>query len=165
MTADPPLVLDGEVAVRHLYISPAHNFRGHHGKPAGKNPTIEVDEVNCVPGQGLEGDRYFGHNDNFKGQITFFEWEVYRALVETMQVFDYEPDVFRRNVITEGIDLNTLIGKRFMLQGVEFEGSEECAPCYWMDQAFAPGTEEALKGKGGLRARILSPGPLRSDQE
>ncbi len=73
------------------------------------------------------------------------------------------PGVTRRNVITEGMDLNLLVGKRFTLQGVEFEGVCECKPCYWMDQAIAPGGEAALLGRGGLRAKILTCGKLRVD--
>jgi MOSC domain-containing protein YiiM len=65
-------------------------------------------------------------------------------------------------VITRGIDLNELIEEEFELQGVHFLGMEECRPCYWMDQAFAPGAQEFLKGRGGLRAKILSDGKLCS---
>jgi len=71
------------------------------------------------------------------------------------------PGVARRNVITAGIDLNRLIGEEFVLQGVRFAGVEECRPCYWMEQALGPGAEAALRGRGGLRARILTDGPLR----
>lgn len=74
-----------------------------------------------------------------------------------------DPVAFRRNVLTVGIDLNTLIGQHFSLQDVEFEGSEECRPCYWMDQAAATGVYEALKGFGGLRARIMTSGNLSVD--
>jgi MOSC domain-containing protein YiiM len=65
-------------------------------------------------------------------------------------------------VITRGVDLNELIEQEFELQGIRFLGMEECRPCYWMDGAFAPGSHEFLKGHGGLRARILSDGLLRS---
>jgi MOSC domain-containing protein YiiM len=65
-------------------------------------------------------------------------------------------------VITRGVDLNELIGQDFEVQGVRFLGTEECRPCYWMDSAFAPGAHEFLKGRGGLRARILNDGLLRS---
>jgi len=71
------------------------------------------------------------------------------------------PSLARRNVVTAGIDLNSLIGKTFTVQGVDFEGICECKPCYWMDSAIAPGAEKALQGRGGLRARILSSGRLR----
>ncbi len=145
----------------HLYISPGHNFRGHHGGPPGEHPVVEVDRIRCVAGRGIEGDRYFDHQPDFKGQITFFAEEVYRDLCERLGVHDKPPSVFRRNVITRGVDLQSLIGREFEIQGVRFFGTESCKPCYWMDRAFGPGAEAALEGRGGLRARILSDGELR----
>jgi MOSC domain-containing protein YiiM len=53
-----------------------------------------------------------------------------------------------------------LIGAAFELQGVQFRGTTHCAPCHWMDTAFAPGAEKFLAGRGGLRARILTDGRL-----
>jgi MOSC domain-containing protein YiiM len=149
------------VVIRHIYISPGHNYRGHHGRPAGQNPIVEVDHVECVAGKGLVGDRYFGETEDFKGQITFFAHEVHRDLCAMFGHSDTPPSVYRRNIITEGIDLNALVGKEFEIQGVRFLGTEECKPCYWMDQAVAPGAEAAMNGKGGLRAKILSTGTLR----
>ena len=66
-------------------------------------------------------------------------------------------------MITEGVDLNTLVGAEFEIQGIRFQGMAECTPCHWMDQAFAPGAEQFLKGRGGLRAAILTDGILRVD--
>jgi MOSC domain-containing protein YiiM len=151
-----------QIEVVHLYISPAHNYVGHHGKPPGENPAVEVKEIHCVAGKGIEGDRYFDFKDNYKGQITFFASEVYETLSREFNVHDKPPSAFRRNVITRGVDLNALIGEKFEIQGVQFEGSEECKPCYWMEQAFASGAEQRLKGNGGLRARILADGVLRA---
>ena len=61
------------------------------------------------------------------------------------------------------MDLREWVGTRFRFQGVDFEASEECRPCYWMDETVAPGVEEFLREnfRGGLRARILSDGILR----
>jgi MOSC domain-containing protein YiiM len=151
------------VRIRHIFISPGHNFVGHHGKPAGKHPIEEVDTAECVAGQGLRGDRYFGHKVDYKGQITFFAWEVYQRLCRVYGDGNTSPARLRRNVIVEGVDLNTLIGVEFELQGVRFAGSEECRPCYWMDQAVGAGAEAWLRGQGGLRARILTDGWLRRD--
>lgn len=147
--------------VLHLYVSPGHNFRGHHGGPAGMHPVHEVNEIHCVAGRGIEGDRYFDHKADFKGQVTFFAAEVYEALCAQFDQRDQPPSVFRRNVITRAADLESLIGREFEVQGVRFLGVESCEPCYWMDQAFCPGAEAALQGRGGLRARILSDGVLR----
>ena len=75
------------------------------------------------------------------------------------------PAATRRNVITHGADLNRLIGEMFEVQGVRFEGVEESRPCYWMNRALAEGAQNAMRGCGGLRARVLSSGTLkRSDQ-
>lgn len=147
----------------HLYISPEHNFFGHHGQPPGDAPMIEVDSAQCVAGKGIVGDRFFDHKEDYKGQITFFAEEIHEKLARQLGVKDASTSVFRRNVITRGIDLNTLIGREFEVQGVRFFGSEECKPCYWMDTAFAPGAEVAMKGNGGLRVRVLSDGVLRPD--
>ena len=75
-----------------------------------------------------------------------------------------DPSRFRRNVLLEGIDLNSLIGMRFKLGGIEFSGSEECRPCFWMNEAIAPGAHDWLKGHGGLRCRIHSSGNLKSGE-
>jgi hypothetical protein len=64
-------------------------------------------------------------------------------------------------VLVRGVPLRELIGRGFSLQGLEFEGIEEAAPCYWMDDACAPGVQEFLKGRGGLRVKIAVGGLLR----
>jgi MOSC domain-containing protein YiiM len=119
--------------------------------------------IDCVAGRGIRGDRYFDFKDNYKGQITFFSLEVFDELCNTLGLHDCSPASVRRNVMTRDIDLNELIGQDFEIQGMHFHGTEECRPCYWMDRAIAPGAEEFLKGHGGLRAKILTDGQLRSN--
>lgn len=146
-----------------LYISPGHNYFGRHGQAPGEHPLLEVPAVECVAGRGLVGDRFLDYKDDYAGQITFFAGEVYDEIRRVLNQPDRPAAVFRRNVLTRGVDLNALIGQEFEVQGVRFVGTRECSPCYWMDQAFAPGAEAWLKGRGGLRARILSSGPLKVD--
>lgn len=148
--------------IRHLYISPGHNFFGRHGRAPGTHPVAEQSRIRCVAGRGIEGDRFFDHKLDYKGQITFFAWEEYERLCEILDVHDRTPAVFRRNVVTAGVDLNALIGAEFEIGGVRFRGHSECSPCSWMDQAFCPGAEAALRGRGGLRAQILSDGYLET---
>lgn len=150
--------------VRHLFISPGHNFFGHHEQPPGENPLLERAQIRCVAGRGVEGDRYFDFKDNYKGQITFFALEVFEDVCRRLNVTRKSPGVTRRNVITAGVDLNSLVGVEFEIQGVRFAGTAECSPCHWMDKAIAPGAEAALHGHGGLRARILTDGTLRADK-
>jgi MOSC domain-containing protein YiiM len=146
-----------------LYLSPGHNFFGHHQQPPGEHPLLECAELRCLSGRGVEGDRFFDYKDDYKGQITFFSAEVFAALCQHLGVRGLSPGAARRNVITSGVDLNSLIGKEFSVQGVGFAGVAECSPCYWMDRAIAPGAEAFLQGQGGLRARILSDGTLRRE--
>lgn len=152
-----------KITIRHLFISPGHNFFGHHGEEAGKNPLHEVDEIECVAGHGVRDDRFFDYKENYKGEITFFSSEVFQDVCRLLGAEAQSAGATRRNVITEGTDLKSLVGKRFKVQDVEFEGVCECKPCYWMDMAIAPGAEEAMQGRGGLRARILTSGKLRVD--
>lgn len=148
------------VVIHHLYISPGHNFFGRHGMPAATHATVEVEQVACRAGRGLEGDRFFDYKEDYKGQITFFAWETYTEIKAALKVPTLLPSAFRRNVLIEGLDLNALIGRRFRLGGIAFEGTVEAKPCYWMEQAVAPGAEAWLLGRGGLRAKILTDGML-----
>ena len=62
-------------------------------------------------------------------------------------------------------DYISLIDIEFKLQGINFLGTQEAAPCYWMNGAIAEGAEEAMKGRGGLRAKILTDGRLKKSPE
>ena len=146
--------------IRRLFISAGHNYFGRHEKPPGNHEMVEVERIHCVAARGIAGDRFFDFKKQYKGQITFFEEEVYQDLCLQFGVWDHSPEVFRRNVITRGVRLPGFIGIEFELQGVRFFGSEECRPCYWMNSAFAGGAEYAMKGRGGLRAAILTDGFL-----
>ena len=149
--------------VRHLFISPGHNFFGHHEQPAGNHPTIEVAEIECVAGRGIKGDRFFDFKENYKGQVTFFSWEIFSALCTELKLSGKSPGESRRNIIIEDADLNLLVGQEFEVQGVKFRGTAECSPCHWMDSAFASGAEHFLQRRGGLRAQILTNGSVRVD--
>jgi len=100
--------------------------------------------------------------DDYKGQITFFSLDVFDQLCQVLGLRHISPAAARRNISMRGADLNELIGQDFEVQGVRFHGTQECRPCYWMNRAIAPGAEEFLKGRGGLRAKILNDGKLRS---
>jgi len=147
--------------IHHLFTSPGHNFVGHHGKPPGENPIIEHEAVELVAGQGIVGDRFFGWKPDFKGQITFIDLEVVEAVRDHADMPGLPASTFRRNVVIAGADLNALIGREFSLAGTTFTGVEECSPCYWMNDACGcEGVEELMRGRGGLRCRILGDGTL-----
>ena len=129
------------IRIEHLFISPGHNFFGHHDKPAGEHPIVAAKRIECVAGRGIRGDRFFDYKENYKGQITFFDMEVLEALRDELNLPDAQPEATRRNAFLRGADLPSLVGKQFEVQGVRFEGVEESRPCYWMNRALGPGAE------------------------
>lgn len=149
------------MVIRQIFISPGHNYFGHAGREPDDHPLQEVDSIECVAGHGIRSDRFYDYKDNYKGQITFFSQEVFDELCAAFPFVEKSAGALRRNVIVSEVDLDSLIGKEFELQGVRFLGTVHCKPCYWLDQAFHPGTEAWLKGRGGLRAQILTDGTLR----
>lgn len=148
------------VAIRHIFISSGHNFFGRHHQPAGTYPTEDLAVANCRAGWGIEGDRFYGYRPDYKGQVTLFAWETFLAAKEKFGVPALSPAAFRRNILVEGLELPALIGQRFTLGGVAFEGTGESKPCDWMNVVVAPGAEEWLRGQGGLRAKVLRDGAL-----
>lgn len=149
------------VTIHHLYISPGHNYFTHPFDQPGVHPTLDLDEVAVHAGQGLVGDRFYGHGPEFDGHVTFFAWEVFQLLQQMVGSPLASPLALRRNVVMAGVPLNELIGQEFTLDGVHFYGNKHCAPCRWMEVAVAAGALQLLKGRGGLRAQVLSDGSLR----
>lgn len=154
-------VMDAGLWVEGIWISPGHDFRGRFGKGRENHGVVALDEVDCVAGSGLVGDRYYDYKEDFKGQVSFISSEILDELREKFG--DVDPTSLRRNVLVRGGDLEALVGKKFSVQGVVFEGSEDCEPCFWMNEAVGEGAEEFLKGRcrAGIRARILTDGKLR----
>ncbi len=147
----------------HIYISSGHDYWGRQGEGRFQSGITELQSIECVAGKGLRGDRYFGYRPDFKGQATFFDMAIVEEVRRHFNLARLPASVFRRNFVVQGINFQQWMGKRFLFQGVEFEGSQECTPCHWMDRAIAPGGADFLKGKfrGGLRAKIISSGTLQ----
>lgn len=146
--------------IRHIFISSGHSYIGRHGQSPAPFVIEEVERAECVARRGLRGDRFFDFKENYRGQLSLFSWEIFEQLRRDLGTPRAEVAALRRNIVVEGMDLNELIGKEFDLQGVRLEGVEECRPCYWMDQAIGPGAEAWLRGRGGLRCRVLADGVL-----
>lgn len=153
------------ITIHHIFISPGHNYFGRPKDGPGRHVTVDVAEVEAVAGQGLAGDRYFGVAAHYDAQVTFVAWEVFQALQAEFGYDDWSPIVMRRNIVIEGLPLNQLIGQPFTIDfgdhQVDFLGAKHCAPCAWMDAMLAPGAQKFLRGRGGLRARIVRSGTSR----
>lgn len=149
--------------IHHLFTSTGHNYFGHHEKPPGEHPMEEHESIELLAGRGIPGDRFFDWKEDYKGQVTFIDLAVVDAIRDHAGDPSLPAAAFRRNIVVSGVDLNDLVGKRFTLNGILLEGTEECRPCYWMDRACGKaGTEDLMKGRGGLRCRILESGTLET---
>src|SRR5205823_1831419 len=93
--------LDPAVAmqIRQIFVSPGHNYFGHHGRAPDNHPLLEVAQIECVAGRGIRGDRFYDYRDDYKGQITFFSFEVFERLVRHFGLPNTSPGALRRNVI------------------------------------------------------------------
>jgi len=123
-------------------------------------------EVRAVPGKGLEGDRYFGGVGTFSPNPQKPDYEITFIEKEKVEAFARESGlpftVFhaRRNIVTEGVDLNALVGKEFSVGQVRIRGVRLCEPCTYLARTSFPETLKGLVHKGGLRAQILSEGAI-----
>jgi len=150
------------VILERIFIAQGHAYFGRHGQPAAAHPMEELERAECVTGRGLRGDRFFGYRPDYKGQVTLFAREVWEELATRFDCSNLSPAALRRNLLVRGTDINALMGETFTLGEVTLAGVEECRPCYWMDRAIAPGAEDWLKGRGGLRCRVLTDGWLHA---
>lgn len=145
--------------IEHIIISPDHNFVGHYGSEPGTHPAIRMEKVALVAGKGIEGDRYARKELGHRKQITFFDMGTIDLLAG--QFGDsVKPELVRRNVFVRGIDLPSLVGREFRVQGMRFLGVDACPPCEWMDKSVGDGAKQLMAGRGGLRAEILKGGVL-----
>ena len=120
-----------------------------------------VERVRAYAGRGLEGNRYFWEDgDAPPGRgVTLIAAEAMDAVALEGNI-SIEPAATRRNVLTRGIDVNQLVGKRFRIGDVECEGVELCEPCAHLESMTQPGVIKALVHRGGLNADILSDGEI-----
>lgn len=126
-----------------------------------EGPMQSTDEVRAIPGRGLEGDRYFDHEEKRPDrELTLVEVEAIEALRSEFQV-DFDLSGTRRNVVTRGVPLNHLVGKEFWIGDVKARGIRLCEPCAHLQRLSHPKVLPGLIHRGGLRAQILSEGIIR----
>ena len=121
----------------------------------------EVPEAVATAGAGLEGDRYCTFGASAETQLTLIQIEAVNEFNEAFAT-DLPATTFRRNVITEGVALNTLEGRIFTVGEVQLRGVELCEPCAYLQKLLdIPGLVKQLTHKGGLRCEILRGGVIR----
>ena len=121
----------------------------------------EVNEIEVLSGKGVLGDRHFHEDNNYKGQITLIEKEnidYYNNKYKTkIPYID-----FRRNIVTEGIELNSLIEKEIEIGKIKILPYQLCKPCLHLEQMLnAKNILKEFPRKGGLRCEVLVSGKVK----
>jgi MOSC domain-containing protein YiiM len=119
----------------------------------------EMDQVIAIAGRGLAGDRYSGASG--KRGVTLIQAEHLAVIAALAGQETVAPARLRRNLVVSGLPLIALKGRRFRIGQVVLEGTASCDPCSRMEAALGPGGYNAMRGHGGLCARILEGGTLR----
>ena len=128
-------------------------------RPARDVPMRAVDVAEAIAGKGLRGDRY-GSGSGNRG-VTLIQAEHLPAIAALAGLDALDPSTLRRNVVVSGLPLIALKGRRFRIGNAICEGTSPCDPCSRMEAALGPGGYNAMRGHGGLCARILEGGTLR----
>jgi hypothetical protein len=143
---------------------------GLYVAPDAEAPCQPVGAVEAVAGRGLRGDRYFDGRGTFGGpgatghELTLIEAEALDTLAEESGIA-IDPAAARRNVVTRGVDLNALAGRRFTIGDVEIVGRRWCEPCAHLQRLTTPGVLRGLVHRGGLRADIVRGGTIARGDE
>jgi MOSC domain-containing protein YiiM len=143
-----------------------------HIAPEAEGTTRPVEAVAVVAGRGIEGDRYFRtggsgtfHEPDKHGQdLTLIEAEAIEGLAADTGI-ELGPGESRRNVVTRGVALNDLVGRRFAVGEVEAVGNRLCDPCSHLERLTRPGVLKGLVDRGGLRADVVRGGAIRVGDE
>jgi MOSC domain-containing protein YiiM len=130
-------------------------------RPERRAPLATVDQAEAIAGYGLAGDHYASKN-NGKRQVTLIQAEHLEAVAKILGQPEVRAGRVRRNLLVSGINLFALRDRKFRIGSVVLEGSGTCDPCSRMEEMLGDGGYNAMRGHGGIIARILEGGLLRS---
>lgn len=132
--------------------------------PEESSDTLLIEQADLIAGQGIKGDRYFGISDKIHDarQVTLIAQEDL-DLVNTVNNLPLTHLESRRNLLTQGVPLNYLLGKQFKIGDVVLEGIELCEPCNGLAQSTGYGKRllSAMVHRGGLRCTIIQSGTIQ----
>jgi len=138
--------------------------------PNGTDLLRNLDQVNAIEGMGLEGDRYYNRTGTYSNkhdasrEVTLIESEALEALAK-----DYEVEIkgteSRRNISTQGVALNHLVGREFKVGGAVLRGIRLCEPCTHLEEVSGKPARKGLIHRGGLRAQIIKSGLIQVGDE
>lgn len=131
--------------------------------PDAEAPLSRVDAAEALAGRGLAGDRYAAGRGTFSGPGRGYELTLVEA--EVLDEIQLQWEEARRNIVTRGVSLNGLVGRRFRIGSVECIGRRLAEPCAHLEKLARPGLLRPLVHRGGLRADITKSGTIHLGDE
>ncbi len=131
-------------------------------RPGRRQPLEPVSVVEARAGTGLAGDHFAG-KPGAKRQVTLVQKEHLAVVASILKRDDVEPGLLRRNIVVSGINLLSLIDRRFRIGKAVLEGASACHPCSRMEENLGRGGLNAMRGHGGITARVVESGEIRLD--
>lgn len=127
-------------------------------RPKRREPVVATDSISILQ-EGLEGDHYASGG---KRSVTLIQYEHLAVIASMLDVMSVSPADLRRNIVASGVNLLGLRKRQFQLGGAILEGTGLCAPCSRMEEIFGEGGYSAVRGHGGITARIIQPGKVET---
>ena len=133
-------------------------------RPGRGEPIRVLEEAKISVENGLESDRYRGKTNSTR-QVTLIQQEHLQAIGSMLGRESIDPSITRRNIVVSGINLLALKGKQFKIGGAILEYTGLCHPCSKMETALGPGGYNAMRGHGGITAKVIQAGICRIGDE
>ena len=130
-------------------------------RPKKREALVSVAEVNAIGGRGLEGDHRAAGRAGSERQVTLIQAEHLDAVARLLAREEIDPALIRRNLVVSGINVLALKDQVFTIGEVVIEGTGPCEPCSRMEANLGRGGYNAMRGHGGITARIVTGGVLR----
>lgn len=128
-------------------------------RPARRQPLVPVREASLDPIAGLAGDHYGSGSGNTR-EVTLVGRENLAAIASFLGLDSIDPALLRRNIVVSGVNLIALTKRRVRLGAALLEITGECHPCSRMEETFGPGGYNAVRGHGGVTARVVEAGQV-----
>lgn len=128
-------------------------------RPARRKAMLAVETAQLDPTEGLIGDHYSSRTGGAR-HVTLIQAEHLSAIASHLGRDALAPELLRRNIVVAGINLAALKGRRFRLGSAVLEATGECHPCSRMEEILGPGGYNAVRGHGGITARIVEGGEV-----
>lgn len=132
--------------------------------PERRGIVVPVTEVTVRVGTGLDGDHH-SSTGRGKRQVTLVQWEHLAVIASLLGRSHVGPELLRRNIVVSGINLLALKDRQFHVGETLLEYTGQCHPCSRMEETFGPGGYNAVRGHGGITARVIEGGAVHVGDE